>query len=301
MKPFSRRNMPEPDHYTYDDMPAELRQKIIFRMNDTLDLRDVVWEHIEKKLTREYGRPFLVNGPNPDANVTEFLRKCDAKEAVDVVECFLSEIKSSPLPQPPLPPRPNLPYPPRFISFEANLRHINEIFREHGVGYEFIEESGEEVMAVRIDSKYLHAEVIKKAMKLLYDLNFKGPLDEFDEAIEALDNQDNDKAIIEALKAFESTMKAILQKGGHSFNPKWPATKLIDACIGADIIPTNLGSLSAGIRTVLESGLPTLRNMVAHGTGYDPADIERSYAQFAVNLCGSYIVFLIERYEEKNI
>jgi hypothetical protein len=41
--------------------------------------------------------------------------------------------------------------------------------------------------------------------------------------------------------------------------------------------------------------------MVAHGTGYDPADIERSYAQFAVNLCGSYIVFLIERYEEKNI
>jgi hypothetical protein len=156
-------------------------------------------------------------------------------------------------------------------------------------------------MAVRIDSKYLHAEVIKKAMKLLYDLNFKGPLDEFDEAIEALDNQDNDKAIIEALKAFESTMKAILQKGGHSFNPKWPATKLIDACIGADIIPTNLGSLSAGIRTVLESGLPTLRNMVAHGTGYDPADIERSYAQFAVNLCGSYIVFLIERYEEKNI
>ena len=177
----------------------------------------------------------MVDGPNPEANVTEFLRKCDAKEAVDVVEYFLSEIKSSPLPQPPLPPRPNLPYPPRPFSFEDNLRHINEIFREHGVGYEFIEESGEEVMAVRIDSKYLHAEVIKKAMKLLYDLNFKGPLDEFDDAIEALDNQDTDKAITDALKAFESTMKAILQELAHSFDPTWTATKLIEASINADV------------------------------------------------------------------
>jgi len=61
--------MPTPDHYTYDDMPAELRQKIVFRMDDTLDLRDVVWGYIEKTLTREYGRPFLVNGPNPESSL----------------------------------------------------------------------------------------------------------------------------------------------------------------------------------------------------------------------------------------
>jgi hypothetical protein len=79
-----------------------------------------------------------------------------------------------------------------------------KFFREHGVGYEFIEAGGEEVIAVRIDSKYLHAEEIKKAMKLLYDVNFKGPLDEFDDAIEALDKQDTDKAITDALKAFEN-------------------------------------------------------------------------------------------------
>lgn len=120
MKSFIKGNVPEPDHYTYDDIPTELRQKIIFCMDDTLNLRDKVWGHIEKTLTREYGRPFLGNGPNPEANVTEFLKKREAKEAVDVVECFLSEIKSSPFPQPPLPPRP--------ISFEDNLCHINEIF-----------------------------------------------------------------------------------------------------------------------------------------------------------------------------
>ena len=292
--------MPTPDHYTYDDMPAELRQKIVFRMDDTLDLREVVWGYIEKTLTREYGRPFLVNGPNPERNVTEFLKKCEPKEAVDVVEIFLNEIKSSPFPHPPLPPRPNLPFPPRPISFEDNLRHINEIFREHGVGYEFLEESGKRVTAVRIDSKYLHEKAIKKSMKLLYDVNFDGPLKEFDDAIEALDNQDFDGAVTLANKAFESTMKAILQELQYPFDQNWAASKLISALADADVIPSRFLSFSDGIRKVLEAGLPAMRNApgVSHGSGRDPKDIERSYAQFALSLCGSYVVFLIERYEE---
>jgi hypothetical protein len=287
MKPFSRRDLPEPHHYTYDDIPKELRQKIIFAMEDALQILNHAWEHIEKTLEREYGRPFLAKGSSYRDRVTQFLRECEAKEVVDVVECFLSKIRSSVLP--------NAPF------FLKNLNHINEIFKEYGIGYEFLEKSTEEVFATRIDSKYLHNKAIKKTMKLLHDLNFEGPLEEFDDAIEALDNQNTDTAIIEALKAFESTMKAILQEGGHQFNPKWTAKRLIEACIDADLIPTHLGSLSSGIRTVLESGLPAIRNVAAHGTGLDPADIERSYAQFAVNLCGSYIVFLVERYEEKNI
>jgi len=301
MKPFSKRNMPLPDHYTYDDIPAELRQKIIFRMDDTLDLRDVIWEYIEKTLTRQYGRPFLVNGPNPERNVTEFLKKCEAKEAVDVVEIFLSEIKSSPFPEPPFPSRANLPLSPRPISFEDNLRYTNEIFREHGVGYEFLEESGKRVTAVRIDSKYLHEQAVKKSMRLLYDLNFEGPLKEFDDAIKALDHQDFDGAVTLANKAFESTMKAVLQELQHPFDPTWPASKLISALVDADVIPSRFLAFSDGIRKVLEAGLPAMRNApgAAHGAGRDPKDIERSYAQFALNLCGSYIVFLIERYEEK--
>jgi len=222
-----------------------------------------------------------------------FLNKCEAKEAVDVVECFLNKIRSSPISK--------LPSHLQHLSFEDILSYINEIFREYGVGYEFIKGVGNEVQARRIDSEYLHANAIKETLKLLYDLNFEGPLKEFDDAIEALDNQDTDKAIIEALKAFESTMKAILQELGHPFTPTWPATKLIEACIDADIIPARLGSFSAGVRTTLESGLPTIRNIAAHGKGHDAKDIQRSYAQFAVNLCGSYIVFLIERYEEKNM
>jgi len=294
MKPFSMRDMPEPDHYTYDDMPPELRQKIIFCMDDTLTFRDELWQYIEQKLMRAYGRPFLVKGLSQEAAVTRFLRECEVKKAVDVAECFLCKTRSSPSPQRPLPPR--------RISFEDNLRHINEIFREHGVGYEFLKGRGDKVKAVRIDSKYLHEKAIKKTMKLLYDLNFEGPLSEFDDAIEALDNQDFDGAVNSANKAFESTMKAILEEMKHQpYDPTWPASKLIDALVAADVIPSRFLSFSDGIRKVLEAGLPAMRNApgAAHGSGRDPKEIERSYAQFAVNLCGSYIVFLIERYKER--
>lgn len=285
MKPYSRRNLAEPDHYTYDYMPTELRQKIIYCMEDTLPLSDKVWTHISETLQREYGERW-VSGSSQD-KIRAVLESGDAEIVVDVIECFLSKIRS-----------PTNPY---TSFFEDNLRHINEIFREYSVGYEFSKGVGNKVLGAKIDSKYLHKTATKKSMKLLYDLNFEGPLEEFDDAIEALDNKDTDKAITEALKAFESTMKAILQKLGYQYDQKWAAKDLIKACVDADVIPKNLDSFSSGIRTILESGLPTIRNMPGptHGTGLDPKDIERSYAQFAVNLCGSYLVFLIERYEEK--
>jgi hypothetical protein len=257
-------------------------------MGDALEIRNETWGYIEKTLERQYGRAYLGEGSNPRDKVIAFFRLCKVEEVLDVIELFLTEIRSS--------VRPNAPY------FSENLSHINELFKEYGIGYEFVEQTAQEVFAVRIDSKHLHATAIKKTMKLLYDLNFEGPLREFDDALEALDNQDFDGAVTLANKAFESTMKAILEELQHQpYDPTWPASKLISALVEADVVPSRFLSFSDGIRTVLEAGLPAMRNApgVAHGSGPDLKDIERSYAQFAVNLCGSYIVFLIERYEEK--
>jgi hypothetical protein len=61
-----------------------------------------------------------------------------------------------------------------------------------------------------------------------------------------------------------------------------------------------LQSLSGGIRAVL-IGLPTLRNApaVGHGVGRDSQEIERSYAEFGLNLCAAYLLFLEARYKER--
>jgi hypothetical protein len=46
-------------------------------------------------------------------------------------------------------------------------------------------------------------------------------------------------------------------------------------------------------------GLPKLRNNEsAHGQGIDSKEVNQSYAELALNLAGSFIVFLINRYQE---
>ncbi|WP_395939560.1 DUF7014 domain-containing protein [Clostridium sp. DJ247] len=52
--------------------------------------------------------------------------------------------------------------------------------------------------------------------------------------------------------------------------------------------------------TGILTGLPVIRNRQAgHGDGIETNEVERSYASFALNLAGSYIVFMLDRYYEK--
>jgi hypothetical protein len=48
-------------------------------------------------------------------------------------------------------------------------------------------------------------------------------------------------------------------------------------------------------------GLPTIRNKQSgHGQGIDPIEVSQSYAELALNLAGTFIIFLITRYQELN-
>jgi hypothetical protein len=286
--------------YQIDNISESFRLQIYYLMEDTLGkwnyspygpdtlsypANNKRWDAVEHALLREFGTRQLAGGSFSCERILNFIRKCDPTEFLKVILVFLALVQK--------------PAMDVDVSFESVLGSIHTIFRTHHFEYEIIESAvGPE--AIRIDSQYLHEEVIKKTRKLLHDLKFLGPLEEFDEAIEALEKQDTDGAITKANKAFESTMKAISQELKQPVDPPGTASKLITAMINAGVISTNLQSLSDGIRTVLSSGLTTLRNQpgAAHGAGRDPKEIERSYAQFAMNLCGSYIVFLIERYQE---
>jgi hypothetical protein len=50
---------------------------------------------------------------------------------------------------------------------------------------------------------------VKPALSLLHDAGFDGPADEFMKGFEHYRHGRNKEAVAEALKAFESTMKAI--------------------------------------------------------------------------------------------
>jgi len=116
---------------------------------------------IELTLCREYGLcnlPTTPTGPTttPDVRVIDFLlHEEDQPKVLDVVEVsfrLLNRLRSSPewlsrIPQ---------------EKFDKAVTKLNARLRECGIGYQY--ENGE---MVRIESQFLHAEVVKPALALL--------------------------------------------------------------------------------------------------------------------------------------
>lgn len=175
------------------------------------------------------------------------------------------------------------------------INQMNEIFEHNNLGYYVINK----VIETK-ESDYLHQEVICKSLTLLTSEDFKGPIEEFETAIRNYTKKEYESAIINSCKAFESTMKAILDKQHVEYEcDKVNAKDLIRILKDQKIFDAFLDCNIANIRSLLESGLPTVRNKKAgHGDGIDVDEVDRSYASLALNLAGSYIVFLIDRYYE---
>jgi len=175
------------------------------------------------------------------------------------------------------------------------IEELNGRFREHGVGYQYV--NGR---IVRVDSQFLHAETVKPALALLNDSGFTGPAQEFMRSFDHHRKGDNKEAIAEALKAFESTMKSICAARKWSYGPKDTAKPLMDILFQNGLVPPEMESHFAGLRSAMESGLPTLANrMSRHGQGATPVEIPSHFAAYALHLVASNIVFLIEYHKAK--
>ena len=146
----------------------------------------------------------------------------------------------------------------------------------------------------------IHRELVKPALGLLHQEGFGGAVSEFQSAHEHYRHARYGDAITQANNAFESTMKCVLEQIGHSFDKdRDTASKLIDHCIDAKVMPQSFESSLNAVSQVLKSSLPSIRSkMGAHGAGLEPKDVDKSYAELALHLAATYIVFLVERYRE---
>jgi hypothetical protein len=69
----------------------------------------------------------------------------------------------------------------------------------------------------------------------------------------------------------------------------------MDVLFNRGLIPAELASHFAGLRSSMESGLPTLANRTSrHGQGSTPTEVPDHYVAYALHLVASNIVFLIE-------
>lgn len=283
-----------PDVYVYDKLPHELRVQIVHIIRDAFGEDNYgtqnaagAYEFVKQTLCREYGRFELIERPKSDQHsvFNFFLEQESVERALDVVELCFKMIENV-IAQ-------NHTYrynTVRKIEAPAAIAELNERFKEHGVGFQF--ESSE---LIRIDSEFLHSEAVKPTLTVLRGSGFKGANEEFLLAHEHYRHGRHKECLVDCLKSFESTMKAICKLRSWSIQPSDTAKSLIATCFNNNLLPAYLESQFSSLRSLLESGVPTVRNKNGgHGQGVEPISVPEYMARYALNMTATSILFLVE-------
>ncbi len=183
----------------------------------------------------------------------------------------------------------------RFFSSKETpdkaIEELNIRFKEAGIGYQF-----EQHELIRVDSQFIHSEVVKPVLQLLgKDPDYQGAFAEFLSAHEHYRHQRYKECLNECLKAFESLMKSIHKKHSWQFNQNDTAKKLINSCLTNGLVPIYLQNQFSSINILLESGVPTIRNKEGgHGQGHEIKEVPEYLTSYALHLTATNLLFLIK-------
>lgn len=277
--------------YQYTDLPQNFRVQVIHIVKETIGYDDGpgytsgnVYDGIHKALCREYGVFSLKERAqtNFQAVYDFFLTEKDHEKCLDVIELSFKFI--------------HLVVRKNYWQFQGNqqtaenaIEELNNRFKESGIGYQF--ESGE---IVKVDSQFVHADVVKPTLQILgNNVNYKGANNEFLSAHEHYRHQHFKECLNDCLKSFESLMKAIHVKRGWAFSQNDTAKKLINGCLTNGLIPEYMQNEFSSLRSLLESGIPTIRNKEGgHGQGHEVTTVPEHLASYALHLTASTLLFL---------
>lgn len=306
-EPFSVRQrrlerQDQPVIYRYDELPYPFRVQVMRILEDVIGeqqghirsvsanrgnelspsfLWNAIWRHVSYELGLSTGGSgghsdfLLYLFKVPDVTVLNWL---------DAIEIAFRTIQLLPL-----------EYTQRYdcaLSAEQAIAELNKRFQRHALGYAL-----QEGILVRIDSQFVHAEIVRPALHLLNTAGFEGAQGEFLSAHEHFRHGRNEEAIGDALKAFESTMKHICDRRDWAVSADASAKDLIKVVTNEGLFPKSLESYLNSLRTIMEV-LPTIRNKnAAHGTGTNKRQVPDAMAAYALHLSASNIVFLVESFK----
>jgi len=279
----------EPDVYQYDQVPEKLRVQILHIWDSALGTAG--YEIIREILRREHGKLYLARQDyNPYNDCRQYLLKAhDIDEWLDVIEISFRYIT-------------------RVVSDMAGwqrdsegiiqepddaIAELNFRFRDAGLGYQI--ENGE---IIRVDSQFVHAEVVKPTLQFLSDRRFAGAQQEFLDAHAHYRNAEFEDAIVDALRAFESTLRAICDIKRWTYPQGARASDLIRIVRQNDLLPTYLDQTFDQLVATLQSGLPKVRNEAGgHGQGREVRSTPGYVAAYALHLAATDILLLAEAFK----
>ncbi|MEC1303061.1 STM4504/CBY_0614 family protein [Lysinibacillus capsici] len=298
---FSRRNgiVEQTDIYIYDIVPIEFRNQFVNIITKifsdfqyrTITLSSTFWEEVADEVKIEMGllnytnlNPSLANMPHDVKCVMSYFLECDDRQAIDIIDLLIHYHHK-------------YAYEHKFYQNDCAIafNKINQKFKHHSLGYEIVKNQ-----LIRIDNQFIHSEIVIRAINLLVDESFISVSDEFLKAYEHYKQGDYKDAVVNAGKAFESTMKTICSKNGYKYDvQRDTANTLIKHLFDNELIPSYMKNHIQGLKQALENSAHVLRNKNGgHGQGDVIVDVDDSIVRYTLNLCATNIVFLVERYKE---
>lgn len=282
------------DVYQYAVIPVNLRvqiwQIITAALENSNSEEREVFETVHRILLEEYGLFQLSNRSqwSPMTDLQQFLiNESRTDEALDITELCMKIIHTY--------VRDNSQ---RFshatLSPDNAISDLNHRFKEHGVGFQF--EAG---FIVKIEDELLHDEVVRPLIATLDKAPFKAALEEFHSAHKHYRHQHYKECLVDCLKAFESTMKAICNEYSWPIDENATANKLITALFDNSFFPSYMESQISALRTLLSSGVPTVRNKNAgHGQGTIIQQVPEELASYCLHLTATNLLFMVKTFEQ---
>ncbi|WP_337041302.1 STM4504/CBY_0614 family protein [Emticicia sp. 17c] len=291
------------DFYNYDDIPKPVRIQIKSVITRTIGEVFIgsksaqIYDDFHKLLCVHFGKESLANNNDFYGNSSMknifyyFVEEASKVEALKIIDLFFKLFSNW---------ANNLqiyfPYTQEAKRIELRPKdaifELNHWLKKGGIGYQF--ESGR---IIRLDSTFVHSEIVKPTLKLLGNNKFHGANDEYLKAHEHYLEGKNKECLNECIKAFESTLKVILNEKGWSYDVNRDTSRaLIQICITNGLIPSSLQDYYTNFTSLLSGGASTLRNrLAAHGQGEKIVTVDDSVARYGLNLTGSNIIFLVEQ------
>lgn len=287
------------DVYQYDSIPKNLRVQVnqiaieaigkVGKRGDRMirgDEENDLWFQIENTYLREKGLEGISLGYFAGNRVQAFMRECPTADWLDFLELIALGIEVMASDK------------NRYESQrwhvqtlgQAAIDEINYRLRQAGVGYQL-----ECARLMRVDSQYVHAEVVKPALALLSGQAFEGPRQEFQTAHQHYRSGEHRQAVAMAANAVESTFKAIFEQKRWVYQKGARISDLIKVARANALWPEYLDASFDQLVATLQSGLPKIRdNDASHGQGATPKNVPEYIAAYALHLAACKIVFIVE-------
>lgn len=287
---FSRRKRAsrgESDPLEYGILPSKLRHQVVHVFNEaiarqTRESSDEFYTSLVKFLRKELGVARLARGyDHEDEFISWFRTEASIDELLDAVEAIFRLISAM---------AEASGYASQAEDLAEKVSELNARFLEASIGYQF--ENGQ---LLQIDSKFEHKHVVVPALHLLADPAFEAAEHEFLDAFDAFREGEYETTLVEACKSLESTIKVIGAQKGWGLDETWPLKKLVQAVFENELIPPFMQTEFTGLRTILESGVGTVRNKAGgHGAGEQKREVPRYIAAFQLHQTAAAILMLVE-------